>query len=168
MIPTIVIIVLMIASFVLCQNGRLILIHILVMIYFPLKSKYSSIVLISTVFLYILKLHTFIQHFMENLKSDVPFIFSEVSAWEVFYKHMNIICYSIWFCFNYVNLFAGMTNFLSTLMYVKWKGRRISLPGQNFDLVFDQLAIYFYCMFWMLWYGIKKLQLFLYCHFCEV
>ena len=119
------------------------------MIYFPLKSKYSSIVLISTVFLYILKLHTFIQHFMENLKSEVHFIFSEVSAWEVFYKHMNIIFYSIWFCFNYVNLFAEMTNFLSTLMYVKWKGRGISLPGQNFDLVFDQLAIYFYCMIWM-------------------
>ena len=66
-----------------------------------------------------LKLHAFIQHFMENLKSEVHVIFSKVSALEVFYKHMNIIFYSILFCFNYMNLFSEMRNFLSALMYVK-------------------------------------------------
>ena len=56
---------------------------------------------------------------MENLKSEVRVIFSKISALEVFYKHMNIIFYSILFFFNYMNLFAEMRHFLSTLMYVK-------------------------------------------------
>ena len=56
---------------------------------------------------------------MENLKSEVHVIFGKVSALEVFYKHMNIIFYSILFCFNYMNLFSEMRNFLSALMYVK-------------------------------------------------
>ena len=104
---------------------------------------------------------------MEHLKSEVHF-FSEVSSFMVFYKHMHIIFCSTLSCSNYMNLFAEMRNFLSTLIHVKWKGRVISLPPQNFDLEFDQLVFYFYCMFWMLWYGIENLQFFLYCQFCEV
>ena len=38
--------------------------------------------------------------------------FGEVSSLKVFYKHMHTLVYIILFCFNNVNLFAELRNFL--------------------------------------------------------